>query len=203
VAPGAHHAVLRTARARDRLLGRGGAGRVAAAAGDDPATHRSRDGAAQREDDDAQSVDSHPVVLPGDRRGRSMIVVRRVGSGPVASVAELMERMLQDVFNEPDPARRDAAIAETFTEDVVFEDAEGTVAGRAALAAKVTELLAQGPGFVFVHDGPLREIPETLGVRAWRLGPPGGSAVLGGLDVAVVCDGLIATLYSVLDGAQG
>jgi hypothetical protein len=90
----------------------------------------------------------------------------------VASVAELMERMLQDVFNEPDPARRDAAIAETFTEDVVFRDAEGTVAGRAALAAKVTELLAQGPGFVFVHDGPLREIPETLGVRAWRLGHP-------------------------------
>ena len=119
----------------------------------------------------------------------------------MASVAELMERMLQDVFNEPDPARRDAAITETFTADVVFRDAEGR-SRSAALAAKVTELLAQGPGFVFVHDGPLREIPETLGVRAWRLGPPGGSAVLGGLDVAVVRDGLIATLYTVLDGDQ-
>jgi hypothetical protein len=118
----------------------------------------------------------------------------------VATVAELMERMLQGVFNEPDPARRDAAIAQTFTADVAFTDAEGTVTGRAALAAKVTGLLAQGPGLVFVHDGPLREIPDTLGVRAWQLGPSGGSAVLGGLDVAVVRDGLIATLYTVLDG---
>jgi hypothetical protein len=118
----------------------------------------------------------------------------------MADVAELMERMLQGVFNEPDPQRRDAAIAETFAEDVVFTDPEGTVTGRDALAAKITELLAQGPGFVFTHDGPLREIPGALGVRAWRLGPPGGAPVLGGLDVAVVRDGLIATLYTVLDG---
>ena len=117
----------------------------------------------------------------------------------MAAVAELMERMLQGVFNEPDPQRREAAIAETFAEDVVFTDPEGSVTGRAALAAKVTELLAQGPGFVFTHDGPLREIPGTLGVRAWRLGPADGPSVLGGLDVAVVRDGLIATLYTVLD----
>lgn len=122
-----------------------------------------------------------------------------VASRFVASVAELMERMLQGVFNEPDAARREAAIAETFAEDVVFIDSEGTVTGRAALAAKVTALLAQGPDLVFVHDGPLREISEVLGVRAWRLGPPGGNAVIGGLDVAVVRAGLIATLYTVLD----
>ena len=89
----------------------------------------------------------------------------------MAAVAELMERMLQGVFNEPDPERRETAIAATFAEDVVFTDAEGTVTGRAALAAKVTGLLAQGPGLVFDHDGPLREIPGMLGVRAWRLGP--------------------------------
>jgi hypothetical protein len=129
-------------------------------------------------------------------------IVRRVGSGSVAAVAELMERMLQGVFNEPDPERRATAIAETFAEDVVFTDAEGTVTGRAALAAKVTGLLAQGPGLVFSHDGPLREIPGMLGVRAWRLGPPGGAPVLGGLDVAEVRDGLIATLYTVLDAGR-
>jgi len=120
----------------------------------------------------------------------------------VSTVAELMERMLRDVFNEPDPERRDTAIAATFAEDVVFTDAEGTVTGRAALTAKVTGLLEQGPGLVFSHAGPLREIPGTLGVRAWRLGPPGGAPVLGGLDVAEVRDGLIATLYTVLDAGQ-
>jgi SnoaL-like domain len=120
----------------------------------------------------------------------------------VATVADLMERMLQGVFNEPDAAHRATAIDETFTEDVVFRDAEGTVTGRDALAAKVTALLAQGPGFVFVHDGPLREIPGALGIRAWKLGPVGGTPVIGGLDVAVVRDGLIATLYTVLDGGE-
>ena len=33
-----------------------------------------------------------------------------------------MEHMLQGVFNEPEPQRREAAIAETFAEDVVFTD---------------------------------------------------------------------------------
>ena len=64
----------------------------------------------------------------------------------MATVAELMDRMLLGVFNEPEPQRSDAAIAETFAEEVVFTDPEGTVTGRAALAAKITELLAQGPG---------------------------------------------------------
>ena len=41
-----------------------------------------------------------------------------------------------------------------------------------------------------------------LGVRAWRLGPPGGAPVLGGLDVAEVRNGLIVTLYTVLDAGQ-
>jgi hypothetical protein len=118
----------------------------------------------------------------------------------MADVPELMERMLQGLFNEPDPARRATAIDETFTEDVVFADGEGTITGRPALAARVTQLLAQGPGLVFVHDGPLLEIPGMLGVRAWKLGPPGGDPVLGGLDVAVVRDGLIAHLYTMLDG---
>jgi hypothetical protein len=60
----------------------------------------------------------------------------------VAAVAELMERMLQGVFNEPDP------------EDVAFTDFEGTVTGRAALAAKVTGLLAQGRRRYGCRGGP-------------------------------------------------
>ena len=59
-------------------------------------------------------------------------------------LSELMERMLQGVLNEPNAARRETAIAETFAEDVVFIDSEGTVTGRAALAAKVTALARAG-----------------------------------------------------------
>ena len=110
----------------------------------------------------------------------------------------LLERMIEGVFNEPDPARRAAVIAEVFTEDVVFTDAERTVAGHAALGDTVTGLLAQGPGLVFTPAGPFRGVGD-LGMRAWRLGPPGGDPVLGGLDVAHVVDGRIARLWTIIE----
>ncbi|MBB3677582.1 nuclear transport factor 2 family protein [Modestobacter versicolor] len=113
-------------------------------------------------------------------------------------MAELLERMLDGVFNEPDPQRRAAVIAEVFSEDVVFVDDEQAVTGRDALAATVTGLLAQGPGFVFTPAGPFRGVGD-LGMRPWSLGPPGAAPVLGGLDVAQVVDGRIARLWTVLD----
>ena len=114
------------------------------------------------------------------------------------SPAELLERMLQGVFNEPDADRRAAVIDEVFAADVVFTDDERTVTGRAALAATVGGLLAQGPGLVFMPAGPFRGVGD-LGMRPWRLGPPGGEPVLGGVDVAQVVDGRIARLWTLLD----
>ena len=109
----------------------------------------------------------------------------------------LLERMIEGVFNEPDAGRRAAVIAEIFTEDVVFTDAERTVTGHAKLGATVTGLLAQGPGLVFTPAGPFRGVGD-LGMRSWRLGPPGGDPVLGGLDVAHVVDGRIARLWTII-----
>ncbi len=116
----------------------------------------------------------------------------------MAGAAELLERMLQDVFNQPDPQRRAAAIAEVFADDAVFTDDGRTVRGREELAATVTGLLAQGPGLVFTPAGPFRGVGD-LGMRPWRLVPPGAEPVLGGLDVVQVVDGRIARLWTVLD----
>ena len=116
----------------------------------------------------------------------------------MATAAELLERMVQEVFNEPDPQRRAAAIAEVFTEDVVFVDAERTVTGHDQLAATVTALLGEGPGLVFTPSGQVRGVGD-LGMRPWLLAPPGGEPVLGGLDVVQVVDGRIARLWTVLD----
>ena len=117
----------------------------------------------------------------------------------MATVDELLERMVQEVFNEADPQRRAEVITELFTEDVVFTDPDRTVRGRADLTAAVTGLLAQGPGFVFTHAGPFRGVGD-LGMRPWRLGPPGGEPVVGGLDVVEVVDGRISRLWTLLDG---
>ena len=70
--------------------------------------------------------------------------------------------------------------------------------GREELADTVTGLLAQAPGFVFTPAGPFRGVGD-LGMRPWRLGPPGGDPVLGGLDVVQTADGRIARLWTLLD----
>ena len=117
----------------------------------------------------------------------------------MATAADLLERMVQEVFNETDQQRRAAVIAELFADDAVFTDAEQTATGHEELAATVTGLLAQGPGFVFTPAGVFRGV-GSLGMRPWRLGPPGGEPVVGGLDVVEVVDGRISGLWTLLDG---
>ena len=115
------------------------------------------------------------------------------------AVARLMEQNLLEVFNERDPARRAAVVEAIYAEDVVFHDPEGSVTGRAALDAKAAALLDGAPGFVFSPRGPVYESAGSLGALAWQFGPPGGEPVARGLDVALVRDGLIHTLHTVLD----
>ena len=117
----------------------------------------------------------------------------------MATVAELMHRNLLDVFNERDPARRARAIAETYAADVVFHDPEGSVTGRAAVQAKAQALLDGAPGFVFAPRGPVYTSADSLGALAWKFGPADGDPVATGMDIALVQDGRIATLHTVLD----
>jgi hypothetical protein len=121
-------------------------------------------------------------------------------AAPTSTVAGLMHRNLLGVFNERDPARRSEAIAATYAEDVVFHDPEGSVTGRAAVDAKAQALLDRAPGFVFAPRGRLYESAGSLGALAWQFGPPGGAPVATGMDIALVSDGLIATLHTVVDG---
>jgi SnoaL-like protein len=114
------------------------------------------------------------------------------------SASGLLERMLQEVFNETDPRRRATVISEIFSEEVVFTDPERVVRGRDGLTEAITGLLAQGPGYIFSHDGPFRGVGD-LGIRAWSLGSVGGEPVLRGTDVAVVQDGRITQLWTMLE----
>ena len=117
----------------------------------------------------------------------------------MATVADLMRQNLLGVFNERDPARRAATIAATYAEDVVFHDPEGSVTGRAAVDGKAQALLDGAPGFVFAPRGPVYSSAGSLGALAWRFGPEDGEPVATGMDIALVEDGLIATMHTVLD----
>jgi hypothetical protein len=116
----------------------------------------------------------------------------------VLTTAELLERMVQGVFDEPDPDRRTAVIEEIFTVEVIFTDPHATVVGREALGAAVTALRERVGAARFTPAGPVREVGD-LGMRPWRLGVEGQEPVGSGLDVVLVLDGRIARLWTFLD----
>ncbi|MFF2847207.1 nuclear transport factor 2 family protein [Streptomyces sp. NPDC058001] len=111
------------------------------------------------------------------------------------TVADLMRRNLLDVFNEPDPERRSAAIAQTYAEDVVWHEPDRVVRGRGALAERATELRAQTPDWVFHPDGPV-SVNDDLGHLAFQYGPAGQPPVAAGMDIAHCKDGVIVELYT-------
>ncbi|WP_410671809.1 nuclear transport factor 2 family protein [Amycolatopsis sp. cmx-4-68] len=115
----------------------------------------------------------------------------------MTTVAELMEANLLGVFNERDDERRAKAIAETYAPDVTFADPEGVVTGHEDLNAKAKGLLEQSPGFVFAPAGPVL-VNHDLGHLAWAFGPAGAPPVVRGIDIALVEDGRIRKLYTML-----
>jgi hypothetical protein len=114
------------------------------------------------------------------------------------AIADLMERNLHEVFGQMDSARRAAAIAELYTADRRFFEAEEQVTGRAALNAKVGSILKDAPGFVFRAARPA-QVNHDLGHLRWQFGPAGAPPVVTGTDIAVFEHGRIRALYTFLD----
>lgn len=107
----------------------------------------------------------------------------------------LLDRNLKSVFGERDPAMRATAIAALYTEDCMFYEADGEVRGQAALSEKVQGLLDGAPGFVFTAiDGP--DIVQDMERLTWALGPSGAQPVAKGMDIALISNGRIRSLYT-------
>jgi hypothetical protein len=115
----------------------------------------------------------------------------------MAEIEDLMRANLLEVFGERDADRRRAAIERTYHEDVVFSDPDEVVSGREALDAKAQWLLDRSPGFVFSPGGKTY-VNHDLGYLAWNFGPEGEPPVVRGVDIALVRDGLIASIYTLL-----
>ena len=101
------------------------------------------------------------------------------------TIRDLMRANLFEVFNERDPEERIAAIARTYTDDVVFSDPDEIVTGREALNNKAQKLLDKAPGFVFTAAGPIY-VNHDLGYLACHFGPEGQPPVVSGTDIALV-----------------
>ena len=114
-----------------------------------------------------------------------------------ARIRELMLANLFAVFNERDPERRLEAIARNYTEDVIWSDPDGATEGHEALNEKAQKLIDRMPGFVFRAAGPVH-VSRDLGLLAFIMGPPEQPPAVSGIDVAVMRDGQIARLYTLL-----
>jgi SnoaL-like domain len=116
-------------------------------------------------------------------------------SDPIES---LMLANLLEVFNERDETTRRAAIDRTYAADVRWTDEEGVTTGRAALDIKCAGLQSNLGDLQFVAAGPVHRLPG-FGHLGWHLVDPGdGQRRLSGIDVALVKDGLITDLYTVV-----
>ena len=114
------------------------------------------------------------------------------------TLADVMERNLLEVFGQADSVRRAAEIAQLYTEDCRFFEAEEEVVGREALNAKVGAILKDAPGFVFRAAGPA-QVNHNLGRLHWHFGPAGAPPVVTGMDIAMFERGRIRALYTFLD----
>lgn len=115
----------------------------------------------------------------------------------MATIEELMRANLLEVFNERDGGRRRAAIERTYLDTVQFSDPEEVVTGHDALDAKAQRLLDGAPGFVFSPAGAVH-VNHDLGYLTWGFGPQDQPPVVRGVDIALVRDGRIATIYTFL-----
>ena len=114
------------------------------------------------------------------------------------AIETLMHDNLMAVFNERDDAKRQAASQRTYATDVRWTDAEGATTGLTGLEAKCVGLQSGLGDLQFEPVGPVHELPG-FGYLAWRLvDPSDGREQMSGFDAAVITDGLITELWTVL-----
>jgi hypothetical protein len=113
-------------------------------------------------------------------------------------IPELLNRNLQEVFGEGDPARRRAAIKELYTDDCVLYVPPGVFVGHDGLDEFAGDLRATHPHFAYSPRGEPQAL-HNAGRLAWASGPRGQKPDYTGLDVIITRGGKIAALYVFLD----
>jgi hypothetical protein len=111
---------------------------------------------------------------------------------------DVVERYLA-VWNETDPARRRALIAQTWAEDASYHDPVMQGDGHAGIDTLVQGVQQQFPGFRFRQLG-AADGHHSYVRFAWELGPADGPAPIAGSDIAVLApDGRVQRVVGFLD----
>lgn len=111
----------------------------------------------------------------------------------------IAERYL-DAFNETDPDRRRALLAEVYTSEATYTDPHVDLTGPEAIDAFIAQTQERFPGFTFRLGGPVDAHHDQARFQ-WHAGPEGEPALYAGFDVIVTRNERIRSVYGFAEAA--
>jgi hypothetical protein len=115
----------------------------------------------------------------------------------MSNAAQIAERYIA-VWNEADPARRDALLAEHWSENATYVDPLMKGDGRSEISALIGGVHQRFPGFRFALDGRADGYGDHVRF-AWTLGPESEPDMIKGTDFAIVEAGRLKSVTGFLD----
>jgi len=106
-----------------------------------------------------------------------------------------------DAWNAPDGPDREQAIADRYSADVVISEPGAEYRGHSGMAQAISGLQAQLPGTAITRSGPI-QTAQDLVTYTWELGASGQPAIATGRDVLIIRDGVITSLYVLIDAPE-
>jgi hypothetical protein len=102
------------------------------------------------------------------------------------------------IWNERDAARRDALIAQTWTESALYIDPLSVADGHQAISAMIGQVHGQFPGHRFVRTDDVNEHHDRV-FFSWALVSADGAAAAHGFDFGVIAiDGRLCAVTGFL-----
>lgn len=110
---------------------------------------------------------------------------------------QIAERYIE-VWNETDPERRRAMLAEYWAEDAAYADPMMCASGRRDIAAMMDQVHERFPGFRFALDGKVDHYANNIRF-CWTFGPAAEPDLIKGSEFAVAEDGRLRSVTCFLD----
>lgn len=102
------------------------------------------------------------------------------------------------LWNETDPGRRRALLAEGWTENAAYVDPLAKGEGHDQISALIGAVQQRFPGFLFTLAGRADGFADRLRF-SWALGPASEADMIKGTDFAVIEDGRLRSVTGFLD----
>jgi hypothetical protein len=105
----------------------------------------------------------------------------------------------QAIFSETDDAKRTQLMAEAYASDIQVVDPHAVHTGLAEVNKFIADLQQKSPAGTFSQARAI-EAHHNVAELHWQFGPAAQPAQVTGLDILVLANGKVQTLYVFVDG---